>query len=582
MKKYIKQALILTLIIPSLSSCLEESFPTQGATQGQVDKADKTSLVNAIPAYLNTYDETTDFQNYDIGFAGFNIWRDSSTADLPIFKNGYDYFSYLASGISLGSQWTLQYIIWQRYYGLIQKTNIVMQSVDPDNNASDSEAAAIASAFRANAYMEMAQWYEYHLTGIAGFDDKAKADGIMGLTVPIVTENTTESEGRHNPRAPFYKMYRFILTDLNNAEKWAYGKPEPSSKAFPGSGVIFGLKARLWQLLGTRFDLHPEDLTTAMSHEDDTEISFDKFGITSARECFVKAAEYARKAINSGYSPVTEAQWFDPTTGFNTVNNAWMWADIISTDDLLATALVWSSWVSFMSPEASYGIATNLYNGYRMINNRLFDQIPDADWRKTTWIAPEDVADETAFNSKYARGTSLGYTAWSNYSAYAGFKFHPANGDGATSTVGNAVSIPMMRVEEMYLIEAECMGRADGYARGRALLEAFVNGYRYKDGSYKSTGAGLEGFIDDVFTQKRIELWGEGQILWDYRRLEKAIIKGYPGTNFPALYRLNSFPGFVAPWTTLSIPEAEHNFNEAVILNPDPSQGVYYFPWTEE
>ena len=175
----------------------------------------------------------------------------------------------------------------------------------------------------------------------------------------------------------------------------------------------------------------------------------------------------------------------------------------------------------------------------------------------------------------------MNFDTCSKFNAYCGFKFPPANGDGDISTVGNAVSIPMMRVEEMYLIEAEAIGRSQGEGAGRTALESFVNSYRYKDGSYKSTGAGIEGFIDDVFTQKRIELWGEGLILWDYRRLEKAVTRGYPGTNWPALYRLNSIPNYVAPWTTFSIPETERNFNEAVILNPDPSVGECYFPWTD-
>lgn len=578
MNIYIRPALAAILLLPALTSCLEDTFPTSEAIQEQVDKADKTYLVNSIPAYLNTY--STD-NYYDIGFMGFNIQRDASTADLPIYDNGYDYFSYVSSGITLGPQWALSYLVWQRYYGLVQKANLVIQAIDEDN-PDDAEAAGTACAFRAHTYMEMAQWYEYKLTGMAELDDRAIADGIMGLTVPLVTEKTTEAESRHNPRAPFYTMYRFILTDLNKGEKFTFGKSEPTSKSYAGLGVIYGLKARLWLLLGSRFDLHPEDLATALAHEDDLDIPYDKFGITSAKDCFAKAAEYARKAINTGYTPVTETQWFDPKTGFNTVNNAWMWADIITQNNGLASSMVWQSWVSFMCPEASYGIATQPYNGYRMIETRLFEKIPDSDWRKTTWIDPADAANENAYNTKYARGTVLNYEEWSKFGAYCGFKFHAANGDNTISTVGNAISTPMMRVEEMYLIEAEAIGRSQGEGAGRAALESFVNSYRYKDGSYRSSGAGLEGFIDDVFTQKRIEFWGEGLIMWDYRRLEKAIIKGYPGTNFPSLYRINSLPNYVAPWTTFSIPESERDFNEAVILNPDPSVGMCYFPWTED
>lgn len=579
MNRYIKQALIIAMATPFLTSCLQEFMPTDEAIQEQVNKADKTSLAKAIPAYLNTYD---DDEYYDIGFAGFFLWRDASTADFPIVDPAYDYFTYVENCNYLGSNWQLQYTIWRRYYALVQKTNLVLGAVDVDKYPEDADPAVQAYAYRANAYMEMAQWYEYKLTGYAAFDDKARADGILGLTVPIVDENTTEVESRNNPRVPFYTLYRFVLSDLTNATELLHGTPEPVSKINAGRGVVNGLLARFWLTVGTRFERHPEDLATALAHEDDADIKYSKLGVTTARECFEKAAAYARAAINTGYTPLSEGQWFDPITGFNSVNGAWLWANIISTDNGLASSMVWQSWVSFMSPEAEYGVAYPDYMATRMINSRLFDDMPTSDWRKATWIDPEDVANQSAYNNKYARGTSLPFETWKRLKAYSGIKFHPANGDYATSTVGNAVSIPLMRVEEMYLIEAEAVGRAQGEGAGRQLLEAFVNGYRYSDGSYKSTGAGIEGFIDDVFTQKRIEFWGEGLILWDYRRLEKAVVRGYPGTNFDPSHRYNSLPNAVAPWSTLCIPQSEQNYNPAVILNPDPSHSTVYQLWTEE
>lgn len=576
--RYIKPALAGLVAAFMFPGCLQEIEPTSNATQEEVDKGDKTGLMTAVAAYLNTYNSS---YSYDIGFMGFNIWRDASTSDMPVYSTAYDYFTYVEMCTYLGSEWAMQYTIWQRYYFLIQKANLVLNAIDVETYPEDAVPAVTALAYRANAYMELAQWYEYKKTGVAAFDSQAEADGIMGLTVPIVTESTTEEDSRHNPRVPFYTIYRFILSDLNKGEKYGAGATQPDSKTYPGIGVVYGLQARLWQLIGTRFELHPEDLATALSHENDTDIPYDALGVTTSRECFVKAAEYARKAINCGYTPVTETQWFDPTTGFNSVNNSWMWANIITTNNGLATTLTWQSWVSFMSPEATYGVATTGYGAYRMIDARLFGTIPDSDWRKPTWIAPEDASNQQAFNSKYARGTSLSYTEWKDFAPYTAFKFHPANGDRNTSTIGNAVSMPLMRVEEMYLIEAEAVGRSQGDAAGRALLESFVNTYRYTDASYKSTGAGLDGFIDDVFNQKRIELWGEGQILWDFKRLEKAIEKGYPGTNHSDLTRFNWAPNLNAPWTTLTIPKAEVDFNNAVLPNPDPSHTGYYDLWSE-
>lgn len=576
--KYILPAFCGLMMGVTTTSCLHEVIPTNKVTQDEIDKGDKSGLVNAIAAYYNNYNSS---YNYDIGLMGFNIWRDASTADAPVYSPSYDYFTYVTECNYLGNEWALQETVWTRYYALVQKTNLALLAVDPENKPDDAPAAVAAHAFRANAYMEMAQWYEFKKTGIAPLDSKAEQEGILGLTVPLVDENTTEAESRDNPRAPFYTMYRFILTDLNLAEEYALGAAEPDERTMPGAGVTYGLLARFWLLMGTRFDLHPDDLSTVLSHETDDKIPYDRFGVTSAKECFVKAAEYARKAINKGYAPLSETQWFDPKSGFNSITNSWMWANVITTNNGLASSLTWSSWVSFMSPEATWGVSDSQYGAYRMIDARLYSAIPDADWRKATWIDPDEAADEKAFNTKYARGTTMPYREWKNYAAYTAFKFHPGNGDRNDSKIGNAVSIPLMRVEEMYLIEAEATGRAHGEGAGRALLESFMNTYRYSDGSYKSSGVGLEGFIDDVFTQKRIELWGEGQILWDYRRMEKAIVRGYPGTNHPELARFNSLPGYVAPWTTWTITLAERNYNKGVVLNPDPSHTGLYDVWKE-
>ena len=158
-------------------------------------------------------------------------------------------------------------------------------------------------------------------------------------------------------------------------------------------------------------------------------------------------------------------------------------------------------------------------------------------------------------------------------------KFHPGSGDRTTATTGNAMSFPLMRVEEMYLIEAEAVGRVSGPAAGAQLLNSFMNLYRYKDGSFSASVASIDDFVDDVFKQKRIEFWGEGQILWDYRRLEKAIVRGYPGTNHYSQFCFNSYPNAVAPWTILYIPDSERNYNTAIVLNPDPSNALTL--WSE-
>lgn len=557
------------------TSCLDEAFPENGsASADQIKDADKYSLVTAIPAYLTSY--STSYY-YDCGFSGFGVWRDVMTADMPVYNNAYDYFPYYNMQYQIGD-YSAQTLFWRRYYYLLQKANSVISVCDPNTTVDDEDAPWLGTAlcFRAMVYMDLMRMYEFKATGVEKLDAYAESHKLWGLTVPLITEKTTEKESRNTPRIPFQHMYRFIMNDLNKAEEVLAETKNAISKDLCCRGIANGLKARLWLEMGSRFDLHAEDLQTQIQAE--TDPLYDhlaKLNIASAKECFEQAAIYARKVIDDGYTPLSESQWFDPINGFNSPNNSWLWCIIVTANNGLASKLVWQSLPSFLSPEALYGVSSSEYGGYHMIDARLFDEIDPNDWRRATWIDPDDAGSNTAFKEKYSKGTSMSFKEWSAYAPYCGFKFHPAQGSRETSTIGNTTSTAMMRVEEMYLIEAEAAGRSQGVAAGQQKLEAFMNNYRMKAGtSYTSSAAGLEDFINEVFRQKRIELWGEGLILWDYRRLEKAIERGYPGTNHVRAYQFNSYPNKVAPWTNFYIPDRVNQLNPACALNPDPSGAI--------
>lgn len=576
MKKFLSNILqvsALSAMALGFSGCLEEAFPEDNKQSAdQIKDADKSALVSAIPAYLNSYN--SDYP-YDAGFAAFGLWRDAMTADLPVYDMGYDYFTYYNLQTYLGN-YQLQTTFWYRYYYLLQKANSVISVCDPDPEGADAVHLGTALTYRAWTYMDLMRTYEYRPTGVARLDEFAETNGLYGITVPLITEKTTEMEARNLPRAPFQQLYRFMMNDLNLAEKLLENTPVAVSKDLVCRGVVYGMKARLWLEMGSRFENHAEDLALQIADEGNPDYeNLDKLAISSANECFAKAAEYARKAINEGFTPLSSSQWYDPVSGFNSPNNSWLWCIVISPDNGLAKTLTYQSMVSYLSPEANYGVASSTYKAYRMIDARLFKEMDKNDWRRDTWIDPEDVGSKSAFDAKYSKGTSMSYDEWTDYTAYTGFKFHPAQGARDVSTTGNAISTPLMRIEEMYLIEAEAAAHSQGAAAGKQLLETFMNSYRMNPGTvYSSKGSSLEEVVDEIFRQKRIELWGEGLILWDYRRLEKAIERGYVGTNHIEAYRFNSIPGNVAPWTTYYIPDRVNKLNPACKLNPDPSEAL--------
>lgn len=573
--KYIMHCAAGLALSAAMTGCLDETFPNSQAVEPQV-ATDVEGLTNGMAAYMTSYDASSSADYSDIGFPAIMLRRDAMTADLPPQATGYDYFNYYASQTYLGD-YNIQTTMWFRYYYLIQKANLVLGAANADPASHDAPFVGDAYAYRAMAYDELMHSYEYRPSGVGYLDQWATDNGIYGLTVPIVTEKTTEQEAVNNPRVPFTEMYRFIISDLAKAQTYlANTHAAPGGKNHACLGVAYGLAARVWLEMASRFENHPEDLTAQMNAEADPGLAekYEKLNVSTANDCYAQAARYARLAIAEGFTPLNHAQWFDPKTGFNTPNNSWMWAIIMTTSDPI-TQLTWKSWVSFICPEATWGVAYPDYGSYRMIDARLYQSIADGDWRRNTWIAPGDAGNLEAYQKKYAEGTSLDFATWSQFTDYAGFKFHPANGDCNTSANGNAVSVPLMRVEEMYFIEAEALARSQGAAAGKSALETFMNAYRMDDGkTYACPGTSYLGVIDEIFNQKRIELWGEGRVYWDYRRMEHAITRGYPGTNHPTAYQFNSYAGFVAPWTTFYIPDSERNLNRACKLNPDPTSAI--------
>ncbi|MFV0238214.1 MAG: RagB/SusD family nutrient uptake outer membrane protein, partial [Flavobacteriales bacterium] len=71
------------------------------------------------------------------------------------------------------------------------------------------------------------------------------------------------------------------------------------------------------------------------------------------------------------------------------------------------------------------------------------------------------------------------------------------------------------------------------------------------------TGTAL---VDEIFLHKRIELWGEGQSLFDYKRLRKDVIRNYSGSNHRSDAKTDVLAGDSRFW--YQVPEAEVDTND--------------------
>lgn len=569
MKLFFKHILPLCFAAPLLTGCLEEVYPGQGFTQGQLEQTDNSAatLSRAIPgAFLRM-----GVGNGHWGYAGLGMDRDCMCADVPVYDMLYDFYQDEGRDKQLDPQHYVAIDWWPFYYELINKTNLVLKAVPINEYTSTEELAHVGNAlgYRAFAYYDLAFAYEYKKTGYQELDNQAEQNKIYGLTVPIRTEYTTQQEATTDTRAPFYVMYRFIMTDLDRAEKYLQGYKQSGANMMDQS-VIYGLKARMWLQLGSRFDKYDADLKQQLAHENDEALAqYNKLGITSANDCFKKAAQYARLAYTQGHSPLTRPLWFNKTSGFNTANSAWLLAVQINQNDIVeGENWSWKSFVSNMSTETTTGVNNLERKAFRMIDAALYKTIENGDWRKNTWIAPDD-AGKAAVYEKYT--TLLNAEQWAKLPALTGLKFHPRSNEMVNYKVGAAVDIPLMRVEEMYLIEAEAKAHYEGLEAGKQALANYLNTYRFTDGSYQCNAATMDAFNDEILRQRRIEFWGEGRVFFDYKRLEKAVIRRYDGSNHPTEYHFNTKEGFAAPRMNICISHYETQYNPNIVNNPDPT-----------
>ena len=540
MKNILKISIAALASAALLSGCIKETFPTDRATSDQLAGSSTAleAMVKGIPTALiqprslSAYDK----MHWNFALPAIHLATDSAAGEIVITGDtGYDWFSQWGANNSLGDNYAVGDLPWKNYYTWIKAANDIISTIDPEAlTTATKHVLGFAYAYRASFYLDLVRIYEFK-------ENKyTSGDGVVGLAVPIVTETTTEAEAKANPRATAAEVYeKVIFPDLEKAAAYLsdYSAADPYT---PSLAMVYGLQARAYLERGTS--------------DNDS-------------EAYKKAAEYARKAITtSGCTPLTQAQWEDPTTGFNsaTANNSWIWGLPITSDNV--TNLM--NFQAHIGNEESWGYGHQVG---RAIDKEFYTKIDNKDFRKHSWLDP----DRNFYAYKSCRPNGSAYFA--TLKDYVNIKFRPAQGAYSDYKIGGATDIPCMRVEEMYLIEAEATAQSNLVA-ARELLNTFMK-YRITDGSYSCTDRTptLKSFIEELITQKRIEFWGEGIIMFDLKRLDMPMKRGYKGTNSPSDYRLNTDGR--APHWNFFITRGEIQNNPAVVNNPDPSGKIPV--WTE-
>lgn len=469
-------------------------------------------------------------RHYDFGYASTMMMMDASGQDEPSQVSGYNWYNKPLRFVDRTANSETTYFIWNQCYKNIKVANDVLKSVDLEN-LSDVAKSYVGQAYamRAFEYFTLIQIYQF---SYKGHEDAAG--------VPIVTEKTAEAEANNNPRAAVKDVYKQIMDDLNTAID--YLTDSRSAKSEINRQVAYGLRARVNLVMQNWSD----------------------------------AAADAKKAAE-GYTPLSKDAAAAP--GFNDVSASnWIWGNIVDESN----GIVQSGILNFPSMMCSF-----TGNGYsptyacRMINSKLWKEIPSTDVRKGWWI--DENLNSPIVNPKYVvhqededeDGNVVKYLAVYNQTGdevaditepYTNVKFGAYKNQYGNEL--NACDIPLMRVEEMILIQAEATAMGGNVEEGKRILENFVRTYR--DPSYTCNATTAEGVQDAVWFQRRVELWGEGFSFTDLLRLKKPLDR--TGANYEVSVRFN-LPA-ESPIFLYLIPEDEENHNEALVGNNNPVVAV--------
>lgn len=546
MKKILLSLSAVAFGLTFATSCIEDMLPQNSTvTSDQAANAPGSydNFVNAITSTLAgkfTY-SGSDTTPYDFGYPSFYLMRDVMGQDIALGYSGSWYQTWYSCGVGLGPQYAVSQYPWTYYYGWIKNCNTVLSLAGAEPAADKVEGAGIAYAMRAMFYMDLARM----------FAQKTYALDPEAETVPIITESTALADLANNPRATNQAMWAFILSDLEKAEQYL-ADYKRSDVYTPDLSVVYGLKARAYQVM----------------------------------EDWANAEKYAKLAQN-GYAIMSKDQYTSRETGFNTPNSSWMMGLTYKADDpniLLNDGD--SSWGSIMCLEidpdgSACGYASN-YGHQLVMDRHLYETIPATDFRRDCFV--DFALDELGSKNDIVKGLEAysDYPEWVYRSGYDGYykavgglslKFRVAGGTEGhmNQYVGFVVAVPMMRVEEMYLIEAEAAGMQNE-GNGIALLTKFAQTrdasyvYGAHNDAYGNTSTSK--FQNEVWWQRRVELWGEGFATFDIKRLNKGIIRSYAKTNHLETNRWN----VTTPpdWMNLCIIQTETNYNYACTNNPTP------------
>lgn len=522
--KYTSVLAIASMVALGACSDIDDIVP-EGGTMLETQLKATTSIIpgRADATFSGMYTKLGDPLSFgrfaserpdDFGFVMMAFSNDLEAADIVGQDNNYNWFSTCSELTTRNADYANPYIRYRGVYDEVARANDVIKAygeITAETSAEIKYKVAQAYAIRAFCYLNIAPYFQ--------FNYKTSSDKPC---VPLVTETTTDFT--NNPRATVKEIYDQIVSDLDFAIANLEGYTRPDKSKIDRQ-VAYGLRARANLDMGK----------------------------------YAEAASDAAAAAQ-GYTPASMAEVSTPSF-YNITDHNWLWGYDMTMDVAKAFPYATSSaWIrSFSANGYSAGTGT-----YFCINNLLYNKIPESDVRKGWWVNTDlysPLLDNLTFGQ--LKGQQIATEQIDDvkliFLPYTNVKFGMYTIGGTT----NEEDWPFMRVEEMLLIQAEGLIKSGQTAAGVQVLNDFVRTYRDPQYNAEATGRKIE---DEVWFQRRVELWGEGFSNSDTRRLGKPLVRFHGSdSNWPQAFRFNMTAD--DGWWLLRFCTDELNTNLAIVDN---------------
>lgn len=463
-----------------LGSCSKDFLdkqPTEYLSKDGIDKITGLSphlmaaTMNGLYAYnVRAFSGGTTGHD-DFGQKGYDVYTDMLAGDMVLNSTIYGWYEGISDLSDLANiTSSANYRPWVFYYYMIRGTNNVISGYLDENNQPIKSLTASEQVILGQAFALRAYMY-YNLINLytKGYDANEKILPIY--TRPILT---------NTPAKQTQDVFALMESDLDASLNYFTAAGATGRGNNIDINVAKGFLAYVLAAKGT-----PDALAKVVTLTDEVK---GQYSLASA-------------SVLKG--------------GFNTIANNpnWMWGANLTTEDDLDLVSWWGQVDVFTYSYAAVGDTKGM-------SSTLYNLIDNADIRKTQFSPDGIITDVNGDTEDFGANSILPIN-----------KFYSATGKILMGQRIITSDYVFMRVEEMYLLNAEANARLGNTAMAQAALTDLLS-IRLNDITYIN---GLSGatLIDEILLQTRIELWGEGKVLAALKRNKADIVYGANHLFFP-------------------------------------------------